>query len=113
VAQTSYPSDYVLPWEHISTGASRRWLVRERRRAERGTTTPDCTFGPCSACGVCALPLQENELASPRVSGEAGEDAVADACERATGGFASAEPASDVAVSADSSSSTAPEGGVR
>ncbi len=113
VAQTSYPSDYVLPWEHISTGASRRWLVRERRRAECGKSTPDCTFGPCSACGVCALPLQENELASPRVSGEAGEDAVADACERATDGSTPAESASDAAGSTDSSSSTAPEGGVQ
>ena len=68
VAQTSYPLDYVMPWEHISTGAARAWLVRERKLAEREATTPDCTFERCSGCGVCPGLGADNELAAARVS---------------------------------------------
>ena len=68
-AQTSYPTDYVLPWDHISCGASPRWLAHERLLAERGVTTPDCTFGDCSGCGVCMRLGVENRLAQPRMSG--------------------------------------------
>lgn len=42
-----------LPWDHIDSGVSKRFLVAERARALAGETTKDCTFGPCSACGVC------------------------------------------------------------
>lgn len=68
VAQTSYPLDYVMPWEHISTGAARAWLVRERKLAEREATTPDCTFERCSGCGVCPGLGADNELAAARAS---------------------------------------------
>ena len=67
VAQASYPTSRIMPWEHISTGASRRWLVRERERAERGDTTPDCTFGSCSGCGACQALGCDNVLADERV----------------------------------------------
>ncbi|NPD30620.1 TIGR03960 family B12-binding radical SAM protein [Eggerthellaceae bacterium zg-1084] len=66
VAQNSYPLDYIMPWEHISTGASRRWLARERRLADREGTTPDCTFDSCSACGVCPALSIDNMLAGVR-----------------------------------------------
>lgn len=69
VAQTSYPTDYVMPWDHIGCGATTRWLARERRLAQEGVTTPDCTFEHCSACGVCMRLGIENELAQPRVLG--------------------------------------------
>ena len=69
VAQTSYPTDYVMPWDHIGCGATTRWLARERRLAQEGVTTPDCTFERCSACGVCMRLGIENELAQPRVLG--------------------------------------------
>jgi radical SAM superfamily enzyme YgiQ (UPF0313 family) len=42
-----------LPWDHISAGLSRDWLLAERDAAAVGRTTEDCTFGVCSACGVC------------------------------------------------------------
>lgn len=70
-AQTSYPLDYIMPWEHISCGTSRRWLVRERERAEEGQTTPDCTFENCSACGVCMQLGVDNQLAQGRSAGGA------------------------------------------
>jgi radical SAM superfamily enzyme YgiQ (UPF0313 family) len=42
-----------LPWAHISSGVSETFLRIERRRAEEGVTTGDCTFGECTGCGVC------------------------------------------------------------
>jgi radical SAM superfamily enzyme YgiQ (UPF0313 family) len=42
-----------LPWDHLSAGLSRDWLIAERAAAVAGSTTGDCTFGECSACGVC------------------------------------------------------------
>ena len=76
VAQTSYEPGYVMPWAHISTGASARWLAKERRRAAEETTTPDCTFGACSACGACPGLESGNVLAALRVA--AGSNAVGD-----------------------------------
>ncbi len=40
VAQTSYDTGYVMPWEHISTGVSTRFLAHERKKAAAETTTP-------------------------------------------------------------------------
>ena len=68
IAQASYSSDRVMPWDHISTGVSTRFLARERKLAEAGETTPDCTFGDCTACGACPSLEAENELATARVS---------------------------------------------
>lgn len=68
VAQTSYATDYVMPWTHISAGVSPRFLALERRRASEGVTTPDCTFGKCTGCGVCQAVGVDNQLAVPRVA---------------------------------------------
>ena len=70
-AQRSFPSSYVMPWSHISCGASSEWLAAERARAAEGRLTDDCTFGPCSSCGICFdLPVR-NQLAAPRGKGGA------------------------------------------
>lgn len=45
--------DEPLPWDHISCGVSKAFLLAERKRASQGVTTPDCSFTTCSACGVC------------------------------------------------------------
>lgn len=70
IAQTTYEVGRVMPWSHISTGVAESFLARERRRAQAGETTPDCTFGACSACGACPGLNAENELAAPRFSGK-------------------------------------------
>ena len=90
IAQTGYPTDRVMPWEHISTGVSPRFLARERRLADEGRTTPDCTFGRCSACGACPALGADNELASPRTAPAALQHA---AGEPAGGGRDEAAPA--------------------
>ena len=66
IARTTYPSDTVMPWSHISTGVSPDFLARERDRAYAGVTTPDCTFDACSACGACAALHASNALAGER-----------------------------------------------
>lgn len=68
IAQTSYDTNYVMPWSHISTGASQKWLARERRLAEREQTTADCTYESCSACGVCPQLGIDNMLSEPRIA---------------------------------------------
>ncbi|MDR1774892.1 MAG: TIGR03960 family B12-binding radical SAM protein [Actinomycetes bacterium] len=46
--------DAALPWDHISTGVSPRWLHAEWDRARAGQTLSDCSQGTCSGCGACA-----------------------------------------------------------
>jgi len=55
VALASSPRalDAPLPWDHISSGVTKAYLALERDRALETTVTPDCSFGACTACGVC------------------------------------------------------------
>ena len=43
----------VLPWDHIPCGVKKEYLLKEKERALRGETTPDCRFENCAGCGVC------------------------------------------------------------
>jgi len=52
-ANRERPDDEVLPWDHLSCGVDREFLVRERQRAVAGEVTPDCRWASCSTCGVC------------------------------------------------------------
>ena len=79
IAQTEYPVERVMPWTHISTGVSSRFLALERRRAQEGTTTPDCTFGTCTGCGACPDLDSENMLAAVRVPSGSSASAAAPA----------------------------------
>jgi radical SAM family uncharacterized protein/radical SAM-linked protein len=45
--------DEILPWDHISYGVTKDYLLNEREKARRGETTSDCRSGQCSGCGVC------------------------------------------------------------
>lgn len=53
VAQHTFAFDDVLPWQHITSGVHTSFLRVERKRAERDTITPDCTFAGCTGCGLC------------------------------------------------------------
>lgn len=44
----------IMPWSVISSGVSDSYLWRERERAYRGETTPDCRTN-CNACGANSL----------------------------------------------------------
>jgi radical SAM family uncharacterized protein len=53
LASAPRPLEAPLPWEHISSGVARSYFLREREAAFEGRVTPDCSFGDCTACGVC------------------------------------------------------------
>jgi len=56
----------ILPWDHISPGVDKDFLVAEFRRAMEGQTTPDCR-AHCLSCGVnVALPVKGPVLAGGR-----------------------------------------------
>jgi radical SAM family uncharacterized protein/radical SAM-linked protein len=40
------------PWDHLSKGLKREFLLRERDRALAGQVTEDCATGPCTDCGM-------------------------------------------------------------
>ncbi|MDR1125256.1 MAG: TIGR03960 family B12-binding radical SAM protein, partial [Deltaproteobacteria bacterium] len=42
-----------LPWEHLSCGLSKQFLLAERERGLTGQVTPDCRYASCQNCGVC------------------------------------------------------------
>ncbi len=41
----------VFPWDHIDIGVSKKFLLREKLRAQKGEVTPNCMTS-CSGCGV-------------------------------------------------------------
>ncbi|MGM0645654.1 MAG: TIGR03960 family B12-binding radical SAM protein [Thermodesulfobacteriota bacterium] len=51
-----------LPWDHIKTGVSKRFLFTERKRALAAKETPDCRYATCRACGACNFGNRSSEL---------------------------------------------------
>ncbi len=66
VAHAPYAVDARLPWEHVSTGASRGFFEREYRRALNAQATPDCTRTSCTGCGICPTLGVDNVLVGDR-----------------------------------------------
>jgi radical SAM family uncharacterized protein/radical SAM-linked protein len=52
-----------LPWDHLSCGVSRKFLLAERERALAEKITDDCRYGACRNCGVCNMQGRASELA--------------------------------------------------
>lgn len=60
-----------LPWDHIEPGVSKRYLIREWDRCERGEITNDCRHLPCGGCGVCSdLDVQIVDLKEEATDGK-------------------------------------------
>ena len=55
----------LLPWSHISCGIDTGFLKKEREKAFREETTPDCRSGNCTECGVCTGKSRKIECAGP------------------------------------------------
>jgi radical SAM superfamily enzyme YgiQ (UPF0313 family) len=49
-----YGEEEVLPWDTIDVGVSKKFLLRERHRAQEALITPDCRHG-CAGCGANCL----------------------------------------------------------
>ncbi len=45
--------DGPLPWDHISCGVTKKFLLKERERALACSMTEDCRYAACRNCGVC------------------------------------------------------------
>ena len=50
-AQRERGEDEAFPWDHIDTGVSKSFLLREYRRAREAKVTRDCRSFGCNACG--------------------------------------------------------------
>ncbi len=60
----------VLPWDHLDSGVSRAFLLRERDLAYQEVESPDCRRAGCQDCGVCdqdqvSLKLQDQGAIPP------------------------------------------------
>jgi radical SAM family uncharacterized protein len=53
-ANRQIPLTDTLPWDHLSSGVTRDFLVDEYQAAKSGITTEDCRLAGCTTCGVCA-----------------------------------------------------------
>ncbi len=53
IAERFIGVDEPLPWAHISSAVSEKYLWLERDRALAGDTTPDCSFEQCTGCDAC------------------------------------------------------------
>ena len=60
--------DEILPWDHISIGVTKQFMINERKRAEMAITTPNCRE-ECSHCGaaqfgggVCFESREKNKI---------------------------------------------------
>nr|WP_231841004.1 TIGR03960 family B12-binding radical SAM protein [Deferribacter desulfuricans] len=42
-----------LPWDHIDTGISKDFLIKEYRKSSNGLVVNDCKTDKCYNCGVC------------------------------------------------------------
>ncbi len=49
-----YGEDETLPWDTIDVGVNKKFLLREKHRAQEGLVTPDCRHG-CAGCGANCL----------------------------------------------------------
>jgi len=45
--------DEALPWDHLDSRVSKKFLQQERSKAFQGIQTPDCRRASCNGCGVC------------------------------------------------------------
>ncbi len=52
--------DETLPWDHLSSGVSKKWLQRDLAKAFAATLTPDCSVERCSYCGACDFKTVRN-----------------------------------------------------
>jgi len=49
-----YGEEEILPWDTIDVGVTKKFLLKERKRAYEGIVTPDCRQG-CAGCGANCL----------------------------------------------------------
>jgi radical SAM-linked protein len=61
----AYDKDDHLPWQHIESGVSRKWLWREYEQSAAQGITEDCRHGVCTGCGVCGALDSRPQIHNP------------------------------------------------
>jgi hypothetical protein len=59
------PLDETLPWDHISSGVSKEFLISEYERSLSEELTLDCREGLCRTCGVLTTFSPDAETTRP------------------------------------------------
>lgn len=54
-----------FPWELISSGIPRGFLINERQKAYKQELTQDCREGKCNNCGICDFSAISPKLTNP------------------------------------------------
>jgi len=52
--------DEPLPWDHLYSGVTKKYLAQELARAVTGVLTPDCSIERCTYCGACDFRTVQN-----------------------------------------------------
>ncbi|MFV0423265.1 TIGR03960 family B12-binding radical SAM protein [Oleidesulfovibrio sp.] len=55
-------TEEALPWDHLHSGTTKAFLLKERARAYDMKITEDCRYGACRLCGVCDVGNKPSEL---------------------------------------------------
>ena len=57
-----------LPWDHISKGVTKKFLMGEYQRSKEEKPTPDCRYSSCHGCGMMKQPVCQEILNNDRSS---------------------------------------------
>jgi radical SAM-linked protein len=58
LAEKKYSLNEPLPWDFISTGVSKKFLINEYEKAVKAVQTDDCRTSKCNNCGICTSNIQ-------------------------------------------------------
>jgi radical SAM family uncharacterized protein/radical SAM-linked protein len=64
--------DEALPWDHIDSGVTKKFLKQEFQKAGDKVLTPDCREHECTACGVCDFKRIQPVIHDTITEGESG-----------------------------------------
>lgn len=70
-ANRPFGFEEILPWEHLSVGVTKEYMLGEYQKALAVQTTSDCRYDQCPQCGLCS-DLATKPLLN-RVSQQGGE----------------------------------------
>lgn len=77
-ANRDFAEEETLPWEHIETGLTKEYFLRELHLAYDGQLTGDCKFEKCLACGIdpktCFEPYESGPAGNKRGKKSLGQE---------------------------------------
>lgn len=77
-ANRDFGLDETLPWDHIDTGLTKKFFLREWKHAQKAEMTGDCKTENCEACGldpnICFKPYDWPETEEPKPKDKTSEN---------------------------------------